>query len=64
MPLLLDIQLNKLLPFAFTPPTLRGLQDERNTFVGIEKRKRKERALLLGVLSALAFGARRALMLA
>jgi len=61
-PLLLDIQLNKLLPFVFSPPTLRGLQDERNTFVGLERRKRTERALLLGILGALAYGTRRVLM--
>ena len=61
LPLLLDIQLNKLLPAVFSPPTLRGLQDERNSFIGLERRKRRERVVLLGLLGALAAGAKRLL---
>ena len=53
LPLLLDIQLNKLLPALFSPPTLRGLQDERNSFVGLVRKKRRERAVLVGLLGAL-----------
>ena len=52
MPLLLDIQLNKLLPALFSPPILRALQDERNSFSALAKRKRKERALLLALVAA------------
>jgi len=52
LPLLLDIQLTKLLPAVFTPPMLRGLQDERNSFTGLRKRKRLERTLLVGMLGA------------
>jgi len=49
VPLLLDLRLNKLLPAIFTPPMLRGLQDERNSFTGLRKRKRLERAALVGM---------------
>ena len=52
VPLLLDIQLNKLLPALFSPPILRALQDERNSFSALAKRKRKERALLLALVAA------------
>ncbi|EOD04327.1 hypothetical protein EMIHUDRAFT_250583 [Emiliania huxleyi CCMP1516] len=58
VPLLLDIQLNKLLPRVFSPPMLRGLQDERNTFVGLRRTKRRERAVLLGLLAGMAAAAR------
>ena len=58
IPLLLDIQLNKLLPKLFTPPMLRGLQDERNSFVGLRQAKRKERAMLVGLLAGVVTGAR------
>lgn len=47
LPLLLDIQLNRLLPSLFSPPMLRALQDERNSFAALARRKRKERVLLL-----------------
>ena len=50
VPLLLDIQLHKLLPALFSPPILRGLQDERNTFTGLRRTKRRERLLLMGAL--------------
>lgn len=53
VPLLLDIQLNRLLPSVFTPPILRGLQDERNSFTGLRVRKRRERTLQLSVLAGL-----------
>ena len=46
LPLLLDIQLNKLLPRLFSPPMLRALQDERNSFARLVVRKRRERAVL------------------
>jgi len=52
VPLLLDIQLNKLLPSIFSPPMLRGMQDERNTFVGLRWKKRRERAVLVALLGA------------
>ena len=55
VPLLLDIQLNKLLPALFSPPLLRGLQDERNTFVGLVERKRKERAVLIGLIASVSY---------
>ena len=58
VPLLLDIQLNTLLPALFTPPMLRGLQDERNSFVGLRQRKRAERALLAAMLAAAVTGGR------
>eukprot|EP00747_Dinoflagellata_sp_TGD_P082605 gnl/TRDRNA2_/TRDRNA2_161754_c1_seq2.p1 gnl/TRDRNA2_/TRDRNA2_161754_c1~~gnl/TRDRNA2_/TRDRNA2_161754_c1_seq2.p1 ORF type:complete len:243 (-),score=30.44 gnl/TRDRNA2_/TRDRNA2_161754_c1_seq2:55-783(-) len=57
LPLILDSQLNKLLPTVFSPPLLRGLQDETKTFVGLRRRKRAERALLLGLLAVAATGA-------
>ena len=53
-PLLLDIRLNKLAPALFTPPILRGMQDERNTFVGLLRRKRMERTAQFTLLAALA----------
>jgi kynurenine 3-monooxygenase len=55
LPLLLDIQLNKLLPALFSPPLLRGLQDERNTFVGLVARKRTERAVLVGLVGSFTY---------
>ena len=54
VPLLLDVQLNKWLPWLFSPPTLRALQDERNSFAALVHKKRRERALLLGLLAAAA----------
>jgi hypothetical protein len=54
VPLLLDIQLNKLAPALFTPPILRGMQDENNTFVGLMRRKRIERTAQLVLLASLA----------
>ena len=59
VPLLLDLQLNKLAPKLFTPPTLRGLQDERNSFTGLRKRKRAERTLLIAIVAALVGAVRR-----
>ena len=59
VPLLLDLQLNKLAPKLFTPPTLRGLQDERNSFTGLRKRKRAERTLLIAIVAALVSAVRR-----
>ncbi len=56
VPLVLDIQLNKLLPALFSPPMLRGLQDERNTFVGLRWKKRRERSVQLAMLAALGLG--------
>ena len=54
LPLLLDIQLNKLLPRLFSPPTLRALQDERNSFAALARRKRYERlAALVAAAAAL-----------
>ena len=50
LPLLLDIQLNKLLPALFTPPTLRAMQDEKYAFGQLKRRKRVERVLLVGLL--------------
>lgn len=64
LPLLLDIQLNKRFPALFSPPMLRGLQDERNTFSGLRRRKRRERALLLALLAGAAGGARAAVLFA
>ena len=55
----MDIQLNKLLPAVFSPPTLRGLQDERNSFTGLRKRKRAERTLLIAIVAALVGAVRR-----
>ena len=46
LPLLLDIQLNKRMPRLFSPPMLRALQDERNSFARLVVRKRRERAVL------------------
>ena len=54
LPLLLDIQLNKLLPRLFGPPALRALQDERVTFSGLVRKKRRERLVLAGVVAAAA----------
>ena len=54
LPLLLDIQLNKLLPWLFSPPTLRALQDERNAFAALARRKRYERVVLAGLVAAAA----------
>lgn len=50
LPLLLDAQLNKLLPQFFSPPTLRGLQDERMSFSALESRKKRERFILVFML--------------
>ena len=52
LPLLLDIQLNKLLPRLFSPPMLRALQDERNSFSGLVRRKRLERGALALLVAA------------
>ena len=52
LPLLLDIQLNKRLPPLFSPPMLRALQDERNSFSGLVVRKRRERAVLAALVGA------------
>ena len=54
LPLLLDIQLNKLLPRLFSPPTLRALQDERNSFAALARRKRYERLALAALVAAAA----------
>mmetsp|Transcript_66994 Transcript_66994/g.160524 ORF Transcript_66994/g.160524 Transcript_66994/m.160524 type:complete len:571 (+) Transcript_66994:70-1782(+) len=45
IPLLMDSLFNKAAPWVFSPPVLRALQDERNTFSGLERRKRWERFL-------------------
>ena len=58
VPLLLDLRLHALLPAVFTPPMLRGLQDERNTFTGLRRRKRLERALLAALVGGALLGAR------
>ena len=62
LPLLLDIQLNKLLPALFSPPMLRGLQDERNTFTGLVQTKRRERTVLLGLLGSVGYLVRAAVL--
>jgi len=46
VPLLLDVFLNRVFPQVFTPPILRGLQDEKNSFTGLRKRKRLERLIV------------------
>ena len=38
----------------FSPPTLRALQDERNSFAALARRKRYERAALAGLAVAMA----------
>ena len=38
----------------FSPPTLRALQDERNAFAALARRKRYERAALAGLVAAAA----------
>ena len=53
-----DLRLHALLPAVFTPPMLRGLQDERNTFTGLRRRKRLERALLTALVGWALLGAR------
>jgi len=50
LPLLLDIQLHKALPALFSPPLLRGLQDERYTFSGLRATKRRERLVLIAAV--------------
>ena len=52
LPLLIDLQLNKFMPWLFSPPMLRALQDERYAFAAILRRKRLERVLLVGMLGA------------
>lgn len=61
VPLLLDIQLSKRLPWLFSPPMLRALQDERNSFVGLVRKKRRERLVLAALLAAAAVVGRVAL---
>ena len=53
VPLLLDLR-------ARAESTLRGLQDERNSFTGLRKRKRAERTLLIAIVAALVGAVRRA----
>jgi len=61
VPLLLDIQLSKRLPWLFSPPMLRSLQDERNSFVGLVRKKWRERLVLVSLLAAVAVVGRVAL---
>jgi len=58
LPLLLDSQLHKVAPALFTPPTLRALQDERFTFIGLARRKLIERFVLGIILANLALWTR------
>jgi hypothetical protein len=65
LPLLVDRFLHKLLPAVFSPPTLTSMQDERNKFALVRRRKHIERllqgALFTSFLAIVAGGLRRAL---
>ena len=58
LPLLLDIQLNRLLPALFSPPTLRALQDEKYGFGELVRRKRFERVKLLALVATVGLAGR------
>ena len=60
LPLILDATLHKWLPRVFTPPVLRALQDEKFAFGALARRKRVERALLVGMVAAFAVALRTA----
>jgi len=58
VPLLLDLQLHRLAPRLFSPPLLRALQDESKRFSALVWTKRRERALLAGLVALAAAGLR------
>ncbi|KAJ1409962.1 hypothetical protein B484DRAFT_413897 [Ochromonadaceae sp. CCMP2298] len=53
LPLLLDRFLHKLLPAVFSPPMLTSMQDERNKFAPVRRRKHVERLLQGALLASL-----------
>jgi len=59
VPLIADRVLHKLLPSLFSPPLLTLMQDERNGFVQVRRRKLRERLVLATMTAGSMYGAAR-----